>query len=31
VDALKNIKGFRYELWGLARAVPAKYCSLEFI
>jgi len=28
VDALNNIKGFRYELWCLARAVSAKYCLL---
>ncbi|KAL6529313.1 hypothetical protein OROGR_014936 [Orobanche gracilis] len=29
VDSLNNIKGYRYELWCLARAVGTRYCVLH--
>ncbi|KAG6492474.1 hypothetical protein ZIOFF_047437 [Zingiber officinale] len=29
VDSLNNIKGYRYELWCLARAAGIRYCVIE--
>ncbi|GFH12296.1 protein KTI12, partial [Haematococcus lacustris] len=29
MDSLNNIKGYRYELWCLARAASTKYCMVH--
>ena len=29
LDSLNNIKGFRYELWCVARTAGARYCTLH--